>query len=154
MLSLAADDFLSLADSKLRWIDARTRVLAGNIANADTPGYVAHDLSPFPDTLSSFDIAMTRTDPADLGGVDEQSPVIAAGESERSIDGNGISLDQQMRLVAENAAANAAGYVKLPNVNSFVEMMDMREAERSYSADLDMMQVTRSMMARTLDLLK
>ena len=102
MLSLAADDFLSLADSKLRWIDARTRVLAGNIANADTPGYVAHDLSPFPDTLSSFDIAMTRTDPADLGGVDEQSPVIAAGESERSIDGNGISLDQQMRLVAEN----------------------------------------------------
>ena len=102
MLSFASDDFLSLADSKLRWIDARTRVLAGNIANADTPGYVARDLSPFPDTLSPFAIAMTRTDPADLGGVDDQGPAITPSGEERSIDGNGVSLDQQMRLVAEN----------------------------------------------------
>jgi flagellar basal-body rod protein FlgC len=51
-------------------------------------------------------------------------------------------------------AANAEGYVKMPNVNSFVELMDMREAERSYSANLNVMQVTRSMLTRTIDLLK
>ena len=46
------------------------------------------------------------------------------------------------------------GYVKLPNVNSFIEMMDMREAERSYSANLSVMQATRSMLNKTIDLLK
>ena len=53
-----------------------------------------------------------------------------------------------------NPAANTAGYVKLPNVNSFVELMDMREAERSYAADLKTMQAARTMFARTLDILK
>ncbi|HET7881119.1 MAG TPA: flagellar basal body rod C-terminal domain-containing protein, partial [Acetobacteraceae bacterium] len=53
-----------------------------------------------------------------------------------------------------NPAANADGYVKLPNVNSIVEVMDMREAERSYSANLAVMQATRSMLSRTIDLLK
>jgi flagellar basal-body rod protein FlgC len=51
-------------------------------------------------------------------------------------------------------AANAQGYVSTPNVNSFVEMMDMREAERSYSANLNVMQASRSMLSRVIDLLK
>jgi flagellar basal-body rod protein FlgC len=42
----------------------------------------------------------------------------------------------------------------MPNVNSFVEMMDMREAERSYSANLNVMQASRSMLSRVIDLLK
>jgi flagellar basal-body rod protein FlgC len=53
-----------------------------------------------------------------------------------------------------NPAANADGYVKLPNVNSLVEVMDMREAERSYNANLSVMQAARSMLTRTIDLLK
>ena len=44
--------------------------------------------------------------------------------------------------------------MKLPNVNSFIEVMDMREAERSYSANLSVMQATRSMLNKTIDLLK
>ena len=44
--------------------------------------------------------------------------------------------------------------MKLPNVNSFMEMMDMRDAERSYDANLSVMQATRSMLTRTIDLLK
>jgi flagellar basal-body rod protein FlgC len=51
-------------------------------------------------------------------------------------------------------AADAAGYVRTPNVNGFVEMMDMREAERSYSANLNVMQASRNMLARVIDLLK
>ena len=53
-----------------------------------------------------------------------------------------------------NPAADATGYVRTPNVNSFVEMMDMREAERSYSANLNVMQASRSMLTRVIDLLK
>jgi flagellar basal-body rod protein FlgC len=53
-----------------------------------------------------------------------------------------------------NPAANAQGYVNQPNVNSFVEMMDMQEAERSYSANLNVMQASRTMLTRVIDLLK
>ena len=62
--------------------------------------------------------------------------------------------DLPLRYDPANPAANAQGYVKLPNVNSFIEMMDMREAERSYSANLSVMQATRSMLNKTIDLLK
>jgi flagellar basal-body rod protein FlgC len=51
-------------------------------------------------------------------------------------------------------AADAAGYVKTPNVNSFVEIMDMRDAERAYRANLAVMQATRGMLTRTLEMLK
>ena len=44
--------------------------------------------------------------------------------------------------------------MKQPNVNSFIEVMDMREAERSYSANLAVMQTTRGMLTRTIDFLK
>ena len=44
--------------------------------------------------------------------------------------------------------------MKTPNINSFVELMDMREAERGYNANLAVMQSTRGMMERTLELLK
>jgi flagellar basal-body rod protein FlgC len=53
-----------------------------------------------------------------------------------------------------NPNADAQGYVKLPNVDSLVEIMDMRDAQRSYEADLQMMQTTKQMMASTVNLLK
>jgi len=62
--------------------------------------------------------------------------------------------EQQLRYDPSNPAANKDGYVKQPNVNSFVEVMDMREAERSYSANLSVMQATRDMLTRTLQMLK
>ena len=51
-------------------------------------------------------------------------------------------------------AADTNGYVKMPNVSSFVEVMDMKEAQRSYSANLNVLETTRGMMTHTLDLLK
>ena len=53
-----------------------------------------------------------------------------------------------------NPAADKQGYVKMPNVNPLVEVMDMREAQRSYEADLTLMDASKSMLARTVDLLK
>jgi flagellar basal-body rod protein FlgC len=53
-----------------------------------------------------------------------------------------------------NPAADAAGNVKYPNVNPLVEMTDMRDAQRSYEANLNIIHATRSMIQRTLDILK
>jgi flagellar basal-body rod protein FlgC len=53
-----------------------------------------------------------------------------------------------------NPAADAAGNVKYPNVNSLVEMTDMRDAQRSYEANLNIISATRRMIQRTLDILK
>jgi flagellar basal-body rod protein FlgC len=62
--------------------------------------------------------------------------------------------DLPLRYDPSNPAANKDGYVKTPNVNSFVELMDMRDAEQSYSANLNVASTTRSMLTHTLDLLK
>jgi flagellar basal-body rod protein FlgC len=51
-------------------------------------------------------------------------------------------------------AADARGYVKQPNVDSLVEMMDMREAQRSYSANLSVLEATRGMLTRTIEALR
>lgn len=51
-------------------------------------------------------------------------------------------------------AADAAGYVKLPNVNMLVEMADMRQASRSYEANLQVIRQARDMMSMTIDLLR
>ena len=51
-------------------------------------------------------------------------------------------------------AADANGYVKYPNVNSLVEMTDMREAQRSYEANLNVIGATRRMIQRTIDILR
>ena len=61
--------------------------------------------------------------------------------------------DFRTRYDPGNPLADAKGYVKLPNVDALVEIMDMREAQRSYEADLTAMDATKSMMARTVDLL-
>ena len=68
-----------------------------------------------------------------------------------------IALDMsdfESRYEPGHPAADARGYVKYPNVDSLVETMDMREAQRSYEANLNVVTVTRSMLGRTLDILK
>ena len=59
-----------------------------------------------------------------------------------------------MKYDPGNPAADPQGYVKLPNVNGFMEMMDMRAAERTYSANLNVLSASRAMLARTIELLK
>jgi flagellar basal-body rod protein FlgC len=53
-----------------------------------------------------------------------------------------------------NPAADATGQVKLPNVNTLVETTDMREAQRSYEANLNIVTATRRMISRTLEILR
>ena len=60
----------------------------------------------------------------------------------------------RVKYEPSNPSADAAGNVKYPNVNPLVEMTDMREAQRSYEANLNIISATRRMIQRTLDILK
>ncbi len=70
--------------------------------------------------------------------------------------GKPVADNSEFRLQYDpgNPNADAKGYVKLPNVNALVEIMDMREAQRSYEADLTVMDASKTMLMKTVDLLK
>ena len=116
----------------------RLRVIAENIANQDTTG-AAPGADAYRRKTVTFESAM-----------DKEAGVQTVKVKNIGVD----SSDLPLRYDPANPASDAQGYVKLPNVNSFVEVMDMREAERSYSANLSVMQATRSMLNKTIDLLK
>ncbi len=116
---------------------ARLRVIAENLANQDTTGS-SPGADPYRRKTMTFQ---------EVVGADGSSGV-AVGRVDHD------PTPFETRYEPSHPAADASGYVKLPNVNSFVEMMDMKEAERSYSANLNVMQVTRSMLARTLEMLR
>lgn len=116
----------------------RLRVIAENLANQDTTGS-APGADAYRRKTISFETKVDRATGADTVKVKR------IGHDR---------TDLPLRWDPANPAANADGYVKLPNVNSFVELMDMREAERSYSANLAVMQATRSMLNRTIEMLK
>src|SRR5690606_25468201 len=64
------------------------------------------------------------------------------------------TTDFQLKYIPGHPAADDNGYVKMPNVNGLVEAMDMREAQRSYEANLNLIQATRRMVSQTIDILK
>ena len=116
----------------------RLRVIAENLANQDstgsTPGAAAYRRKTV-----SFANRLDRAAGIDL----VQVARIGRDPS-----------DFPLRYDPSHPAADARGYVRTPNVNSFVEVMDMREAERSYNANLAVMQSTRGMLERTIEFLK
>lgn len=117
---------------------ARLRTIAENLANQDTTGSVAGG-EPYRRKVISFENRLDRA----LGTEAVRVKSVATDKS-----------DLPQRFDPSHPAADAKGYVKTPNVNSFIEVMDMREAQRSYSANLNVMEATRSMLTRTLELLK
>ena len=94
-------DFFSLAEGKLDWLDARTRLLAGDVANADTPGFRPRDLQSFDSLLSPASVGLSTTDPAHLSGPVDSSPTEVDMRGEQAPDGNAVSIEHQMRLVAD-----------------------------------------------------
>ncbi|TCZ53674.1 flagellar basal body rod protein FlgB [Roseicella aquatilis] len=102
-------DPLALAEERLRWLDQRQRVLAQNIANANTPGYQPQDLVPFAQHLARTDTAAEprRTDAAHLPGQGGDGVRKDRTAIERAPDGNAVSLDQQALKVAETDQAHA-----------------------------------------------
>ena len=117
---------------------ARLRVIAENLANQDTTGSTP-GADPYRRKIITFENRRDRT----LGMEAVRVKRIAPDKS---------ALPQ--RFDPAHPAADPQGYVRTPNVNTFIEVMDMREAQRSYSANLNVLEVTRSMLTRTIELLK
>lgn len=97
---------IALAETRMRWLDARQRVLAQNVANADTPGFRPSDMRPFAQALAGAQGAMTQTDPRHLSPTRD---VHAQRERrvERSMDGNGVALDREAMRIADTETAHA-----------------------------------------------
>jgi flagellar basal-body rod protein FlgC len=132
------DKALGIAASGMDAQTTRLRVIAENLANQDTTGSKP-GADAYRRKTVTFENAMNKT----LGTATVHVKQVVQDKT-----------DFPMRYDPSNPAANAAGYVNLSNVNTMVEVMDMREAERSYSANLAVMQSARGMLTRTIDLLK
>jgi len=124
--------------SGMRAQSTRMRTIAENIANANSTSPTAGG-SPYRRKVATVTSQFDR----DLGATMVQSgkPIDDMSEFRSQYDPG-------------NPAADKQGYVKLPNVNPLIEVMDMREAQKSYEADLTVMDATKSMLSRTVDLLK
>ncbi len=129
---------MAVAASGLRAQSERMKTIAENIANANST-------SPQPNGEPyRRKIATVKSDfDRELNATLVQSGQPVADTS-----------DFRLQYDPGNPMADKQGYVKLPNVNSLVEIMDMREAQRSYEADLSVMDATKAMLARTVDLLR
>jgi len=129
---------MAIAASGMRAQTGRMRTIAENIANANstssTPGG-----DPYRRKIATVKSEFDR----ELGAT--------LVESGKPIDD---MTDFRQQYDPGNPAADKAGYIKLPNVNSLVEIMDMRDAQRSYEADLTVMDASKTMLSRTVDLLR
>ena len=97
-----------LAERRLAWIDRRQGLLAQNIANANTPGYVAKDLVPFARTLAQAMPELAATNPLHLAGSQTNGPANAHDlPAQRAPDGNAVSMEEQLTKVADTDGAHA-----------------------------------------------
>jgi flagellar basal-body rod protein FlgB len=100
-------DFFGVAAQRLAYIDQRQRVLAQNIANADTPNYHARDLSPFEKALTATGITPTQTNAAHLSGTLDSANLILQPATEIAPDGNSVSIESQLTKVADDETSAA-----------------------------------------------
>ncbi len=127
-----------IAASGMRTQSERMRTIAENLANANSTAQVAGG-DPYRRKVATMHGEFHR----DLGAT-----LVASGKPAPDMS------EFRKQYDPANPAADKTGYVKVPNVNSLVEIMDMREAQRSYEADLTVMDATKSMLSRTVDLLR
>lgn len=129
---------LRISSAAMKAQGTRLRVIAENIANANSlaqePGR-----SPYRRKIVTF-----------------------KNELDRSIGIRTVSIDKiktdksdfEKRFDPSHPAADADGYVLIPNVNTLIEMMDMKEAQRSYEANLSVIKSSKAMLQGTIDILK
>lgn len=129
---------IKLSTAGMRVQGLRLRVISENVANSDSLPDGPNDM-PYRRKVVSFKNIM-----------------------DRQLDGKRITVDKveydkgdfDKKFDPQHPAADKDGYVLVPNVNPLVEMMDMREAERSYEANLSVIQVSKGMLTRTIDMLR
>jgi flagellar basal-body rod protein FlgC len=138
------DNALRVSAAGLQAQSTRLRVVAENLANRDSTGS-SPGADPYRRKTVTFGTHVERSLAGNGGGAVSTVKVsrigTAPGEFTETYD-------------PAHPAADARGYVKRPNVDSLVEMMDMREAQRSYSANVSVLEVTRGMLTRIIETLR
>src|SRR3954451_10750425 len=112
---------MSIATSGLRAQAGRMRVISENIANADSTAATAGG-DPYRRKVPTFSTALDRT---------LDAKVVTLGKVKTDTSAFRVKYEPS------NPAADTAGNVKYPNVNPLIEMTDMRDAQRSYEANLN-----------------
>jgi flagellar basal-body rod protein FlgC len=128
---------LTIAAYGLRAQAGRMRVISENIANADSTAQPGSD--PFRRRIPTFRSEVDRA---------LDARVVALGKIRTD------PTDFRLKYEPGHPSADANGHVKYPNVNPLVEMTDMREAQRSYEANINVIGATRRMIQRTIEILK
>ena len=129
---------MKVAASGLGAQSERLRIVSENMANAQSTGNVPGS-DPFQRKTISFAAELDR----------------ASGGSFVNI--SSIANDRTafpLEYLPGHEAANDAGYVKMPNVNMLIEMADMREANRGYDANLQVIKQARELISMTIDLMR
>ncbi len=116
----------------------RLRVISENIANADSLPRSPDD-QPYRRKVVTFKTELDRATGVESVRVDKVRPDMS---------------EFQKRYDPSHPAADAKGFVLAPNVKPLIEMMDMREAQRSYEANLNVIKAAKSMLSQTIDVLR
>lgn len=131
-------DVMAISASGMKAQGVRLKVIAENLANANTTAETPGDL-PYRRKVVIFKNELDRA----LGTDTVRAAKIDVDKS-----------DFQRRYDPNHPSADADGYVLLPNVNSIIESMDMREAQRSYEANVSVVEAARTMLSRTIEVLR
>lgn len=132
------DRALSVSAAGMAAQSARLRVVAENLANRDSTG-ATPGADPYRRKTVTFASRLDRA----LGAETVQLRRVGTAPG-----------DFPERYEPSHPAADARGYVRTANVDSLVEVMDMREAQRSYGANLSVLETTRGMLMRTIEALR
>ena len=130
---------MSISASGMKAQSARLRVISQNLANANTAAPAPGE-DPYTRQRITFKNVMDR----ELG--------------HRKVEIDRIDQDSRTpfptKFMPDHPGADENGYVKMPNVDPLIEAMDMREAQRSYEANLGMIEQSRTMVQQTIDILR
>lgn len=128
-------DSMAEAAKGMKAQGVRMRVISENLANADTTS-TEKGGNPYQRKIVTFKNVLDK----------------ATNQQEVEVDKVvGDTSDFVLKYDPSHPAADANGYVKMPNVNPLIEMMDMREAQRSYEANLGIIDISKAMISETLD---
>lgn len=131
-------DSLAVSAAGMKVQSARMRVIAQNVANADSLPETP-DAQPYRRKVITFETILDRQSGLDTVGVKKVGP---------------DKSEFQQRFDPNHPAADANGFVRAPNVSTLIEVMDMREAQRAYEANLGVIEVSKSMLQKTLNVLR
>jgi len=130
---------MGISASGMRAQSTRIKVISENLANANTAA-ATPDEKPYTRQRVTFKNTLDK----ELGG--------------QKVKVDRISQDTRkpypVKYMPDHPGADENGYVKMPNVKPLIETMDMREAQRSYEANLGMVEQSRNMYLQTIDILR